>query len=98
DSLRVPGPVGVFASLGFSSYLHQIVTSAGPEAVGGLDLLLGNDKDFLATRVSYKLDLSGPSLTVQTACSSSLMAVHLASQNLRLAACDHALARGLPIH
>ncbi|HEX4494252.1 MAG TPA: amino acid adenylation domain-containing protein, partial [Thermoanaerobaculia bacterium] len=97
DSLRVPGPVGVFASLGFSRYLHQILTSVGPEAVGGLDLLLGNDKDFLATRVSYKLDLSGPSLTVQTACSSSLMAVHLACQNLRLGACDMALAGGVSI-
>ncbi|HEX4961859.1 MAG TPA: non-ribosomal peptide synthase/polyketide synthase [Thermoanaerobaculia bacterium] len=97
DSLRVPGPVGVFASLGFSRYLHQIVTSAAPEALSGLDLLLGNDKDFLATRVSYKLDLAGPSLTVQTACSSSLMAVHLACQNLRLGACDMALAGGVSI-
>ncbi len=98
DSLRVPGPVGVFASLGLSRYLHQILTSADPAAAtGGLQLLLGNDKDFLATRVSYKLDLAGPSMTVQTACSSSLVAVHLACQNLRLGTCDMALAGGVSI-
>ncbi|HKH43314.1 MAG TPA: amino acid adenylation domain-containing protein, partial [Thermoanaerobaculia bacterium] len=98
DSLRVPGPVGVFASLGFSRYLHQILTSVDPAAASGLQLLLGNDKDFLATRVSYKLDLAGPSMTVQTACSSSLVAVHLACQNLRLGACDMALAGGVSIN
>ncbi len=97
DSQRVPGPVGMFASLGFSRYLHQVLTSADPAAAGGLQLLLGNDKDFLATRVSYKLDLTGPSMTVQTACSSSLVAVHLACQNLRLGACDMALAGGVSI-
>ncbi len=94
DSLHVPGPVGVFASLGFNRYLHQILASVEPR---GLQLLLGNDKDFLATRVSYKLDLTGPSMTVQTACSSSLVAVHLACQNLRLGACGMALAGGVSI-
>src|SRR3712207_1929715 len=73
DSLRVPGPVGVFASLGFNRYLHNILTGGDPAAVGGIQLLMNNDKDFLATRVSYKLDLAGPSMTVQTACSSSLV-------------------------
>ncbi|HYG63315.1 MAG TPA: amino acid adenylation domain-containing protein, partial [Thermoanaerobaculia bacterium] len=97
DSQRVPGPVGVFASLGFSRYLHQVLNSADPAAAGGLQLLLGNDKDFLSTRVSYKLDLAGPSMTVQTACSSSLVAIHLACQNLRLGACDMALAGGVTI-
>ena len=97
DSRRTPGLVGVFASLGFNRYLHQILTAVDPEEVGGLQLLLGNDKDFLATRVSYKLDLRGPSMTVQTACSSSLVAVHLACQNLVLGACDMALAGGVAI-
>ncbi|HEY4594294.1 MAG TPA: beta-ketoacyl synthase N-terminal-like domain-containing protein, partial [Thermoanaerobaculia bacterium] len=97
DSLRVPGPAGVFASLGFNRYLHQILTSGDPAALGGLQLLLGNDKDFLATRVSYKLDLKGPSLTVQTACSSSLMAVHLARQSLLLGDCGMALAGGVTV-
>ena len=57
----------------------------------------GNDKDFLATRVSYKLDLRGPSVNVQTACSTSLVAVHLACQSLLDGECDLALAGGVSI-
>ena len=49
---------------------------------GGYQVMLGNDKDFLATRISYKLNLEGPSLTVQTACSTSLVAVQVACQAL----------------
>ncbi|HKV13369.1 MAG TPA: beta-ketoacyl synthase N-terminal-like domain-containing protein, partial [Thermoanaerobaculia bacterium] len=97
DSKRTTGPVGVFGSLGFNRYLHQILTAVDPAEVGGLQLALGNDKDFLATRVSYKLDLTGPSLTVQTACSSSLVAVHVASQSLLQGECDMALAGGVSI-
>src|SRR6185369_3241248 len=97
DSRRVPGPVGVFASLGFSAYLQQLVTGLDHETARDHQLLLGNDKDFLPTRVSYKLDLKGPSMAVQTACSSSLVAVHLACQNLFLGACDMALAGGVSI-
>lgn len=57
--------------------------------------LIGNDKDYLATRVSYKLNLTGPSLTVQTACSSSLVAVHMACEQLVSGECDMALAGGV---
>ena len=57
----------------------------------------GNDKDVLATRVSYQLDLRGPSLTVQTACSTSLVAVHQACQSLLNCECDMALAGGVTI-
>ncbi|NIE78417.1 KR domain-containing protein [Pantoea sp. Ap-967] len=59
--------------------------------------LMGNDKDYLATRVSYKLGLRGPSLTVQTACSSSLVAVHLACEQLASGECDMVLAGGAGI-
>src|SRR6185369_10908747 len=90
DSRRVPGPVGVFAGLGFNLYLRQLFTGLDRSAVDGLEIVLGNDKDFLASRVSYKLDLQGPSMAVQTACSSSLVAVHLARQNLLLGDCDMA--------
>ena len=57
----------------------------------------GNDKDVLATRVSYQLDLRGPSINVQTACSTSLVAVHLACQSLLNFECDMALAGGVTI-
>ncbi|HJX27077.1 MAG TPA: amino acid adenylation domain-containing protein, partial [Thermoanaerobaculia bacterium] len=97
DSRRTPGPVGMFASLGFNRYLHQILTAVDPAEVGALQLALANDKDFLATRVSYKLDLTGPSMTVQTACSSSLVAVHTACRNLQQGDCDMALAGGVSI-
>ena len=60
--------------------------------------MLANDKDFLATRVSYKLNLRGPSLTVQTACSTSLVAVQLACQALLAGQCDVALAGGVSIN
>ena len=65
----------------------------------GLFLLrhTGNDKDFLCTRVSYLLDLKGPSVTVQTACSTSLVAVHMAAQSLLSGECDMALAGGVTI-
>lgn len=90
---------GVFASCSTSSYLlnnlytsEQIVPS-----VLGLQMLVGNDKDYLATHVSYTLDLKGPSICVQTACSSSLVAVHLASQSLLNGECDLALAGGATV-
>jgi acyl transferase domain-containing protein/surfactin synthase thioesterase subunit/acyl carrier protein len=89
-----PGVVGVVAGGGgvVSSYL---VAYPGHPALSGDTATLphiGNDKDFLATRVSYKLNLTGPSLTVQTACSTSLVAVHLAGQSLRVGECDMVLA------
>ena len=58
---------------------------------------MGNDKDFLATKASYKLNLTGPSVTVQTACSTSLVAVHTACQSLLNGECEAALAGGVSI-
>ncbi len=91
DPRRVPGRVGVFAGTAWNGYvfasgLHRRI------ADDYIPTLIGNDKDFAATRISYKLDLSGPSVTVQTACSTSLVAVHLACQSLRSGESDVALA------
>src|SRR5437762_5088670 len=75
--------------------LHK--NSVVTQSVSPLQVLIGNDKDFVPTRVSYKLNLRGPSVTVQTACSSSLVAVHLAIQSLLNGECDMALAGGISI-
>ncbi|WP_448339999.1 SDR family NAD(P)-dependent oxidoreductase [Desulfovibrio piger] len=90
--------VGVFAGSRISSYLEH--ACRGLKAGNGAEAfqcLVGNDKDYLCSRVSYKLNLNGPSLCVQTACSSSLSAVHVACENLRSGACDMALAGGVAI-
>ena len=88
-------PIGVFTGLGgvVSSYLvDRLPFSADlPGYTGGLTHL-GNDKDFSSTRISYKLNLTGPSINVQTACSTSLVAVHLACQAIFAGECDMALA------
>ncbi|MGJ8724653.1 MAG: amino acid adenylation domain-containing protein [Roseibacillus sp.] len=65
--------------------------------VGTLQAELGNDKDYLATRVAFKLNLRGPAMTVQTACSTSLVAISTACQSLRANACDMAMAGGITI-
>src|SRR4051794_15062054 len=96
---RAEGRIGVFASGSISSYLINVLARAGEAAPGDVNypVVLGNDKDFLATRVSYKLGLTGPSMSVQTACSSSLTAVHTACQALLAGECDAALAGGVSI-
>ena len=92
------GAIGVFAGVSMSAYLHRLFSSREIlEAVGSYQVLLGNDKDHLPTRVSYKLNLKGPSVNVQTACSTSLVAVHLACQSLLTYQCDMAMAGGVSV-
>jgi acyl transferase domain-containing protein/thioesterase domain-containing protein len=94
------GSIGVFAGSGMSTYLiHNLLANRKLLETAGLFQLkqTGNDKDVLSTRVSYQFDLRGPSLNVQTACSTSLVAVHLASQMLLNFECDMALAGGVTI-
>ncbi|MDP4023751.1 beta-ketoacyl synthase N-terminal-like domain-containing protein [Methylobacterium sp. NEAU 140] len=97
---REPGPVGVFAGCGMGNYLYDNVCSHRDLVERtGMFLLrhTGNDKDFLATRASFLFDLRGPSVAVQTACSTSLVAVHAACQSLLTSECDMALAGGVSI-
>ncbi len=104
DAGRAPGtPAGVVAVYGgatTSTYLlfnlarnPQVLASVDP-----LQLIIGNAVDSLASRVSYKLDLKGASHAVQCACSTSLVAVHLACQALLNQECDMALAGGVSIN
>jgi acyl transferase domain-containing protein/acyl carrier protein len=92
--------VGVYAGASLNSYLIASLI-ANPErmlAAGGYQAMLANDKDFLATRVCYKLNLRGPGVTIQTACSTSLVAVQTACQALVAYECDMALAGGVSIN
>lgn len=88
DLDRWKGVVGVFAGSKSSTYIENLAGRDDSSAFA----LLGNDKDFLATAVSYKLNLTGPSVNVQTACSTALVATFLASQALLSYQCDMALA------
>jgi acyl transferase domain-containing protein len=77
--------------------LHNLLHSRRVES-GSLPVQFGNMGDYLTTRVSYKLNLKGPSFDVQTSCSSSLVAVHLAAQALIAGECDMALAGGASVN
>ncbi len=97
---RFSGSVGVFAGCGMNAYfIHNILSN--PDLVRSVGHFLlrhtGNDRDFLPTGVSYKLNLRGPSVAIQTACSTSLVAIHMACQSLLAGECDMALAGGVTI-
>ena len=94
----MPVSVGVFGGSTFNTYylhaLHHrqdLTELIGPELV-----MFGNEKDYLTTRVAYKLGLKGPAVNVSTACSTSLVAVTQACQSLLTYQCDVALAGGVP--
>ncbi|MDB6121125.1 MAG: amino acid adenylation protein [Pedosphaera sp.] len=105
DPEAYPGLIGVYAGLSMNTYLLSNLISnrefaekfTGSYQVGSYQVMLGNDKDFLPTRVSYKLNLRGPSIAIQTACSTSLVAISQACLNLMNYQCDMALAGGVSI-
>ncbi|RFP60289.1 amino acid adenylation domain-containing protein, partial [Luteimonas weifangensis] len=94
-----PGPVGVFAGMYNASYFQRHVL-AHPELVdkvGAFQVMLNNEKDFIATHVAHKLNLTGPAISVHTACSTSLVAICQAVDSLRGGQCDMALAGGVTV-
>lgn len=96
DSSRYPGLIGVFGGVGRNAYLQRAL-AARPElreTAGDYLTLIGNERDFPTTHVSYRMNLRGPSIDVQSACSTSGVALHLACQSLRSGECDIALAGG----
>ncbi len=97
---RFKGRIGVYAGSGMQAYMAFNLLS-NPELVEEVGLFLlrhtGNDKDFMPTRASYLLNLTGPSMAIQTACSTSLVAVHVAANALLNMECDMALAGGVTI-
>lgn len=98
DADRYEGSIGLYAGASFNSYWEALVTFSGKRDEYGqfiTDSLVS--RDFMTTRISYKLNLKGPSLLVQTACSTSLTAVHLACQAILNGECHLALAGGVKI-
>ncbi|GKS97366.1 type I polyketide synthase [Acidovorax sp. SUPP2825] len=98
DAERLDVAAGVFAGAGANLYLmrHLLGRAQWSGGIAELIALLnGNAADALCTRVAYKLNLRGPAVTVQTACSTSLVAVHMACQSLLGFECDMALAGGV---
>lgn len=89
--------IGIYAGASLNNYQSFNLNQDQIGSANSFQKMIGNDKDFLATRASYKLNLTGPSLTVQTACSTSLVATTLACQSLLNYQCDMALAGGVSI-
>lgn len=98
NPLEMPNSVGVFASEGVNSYLLNNIIDSGNWAEDDKEMAIyGAGYDYLSTRVSYLLNLKGPSFTIQSGCSGSLVAVHMAVQSLLSYECDTALAGGVSI-
>ncbi|MEW5860365.1 MAG: type I polyketide synthase, partial [Cyanobacteriota bacterium] len=103
NATKYEGAIGVYACQSLSTYL---LNNAYPKlnffssllSSKNLQIVMATAREFLPTRVSYKLNLKGPSLNVQTACSSSLVAIHLARQSLLMGECNMALVGGVSIY
>ena len=93
------GSIGVYAGAGLSDYLlkNLYLNPAVSKTVSAYQLTLATENDYLPTRVAYKLNLTGPAVNIQTACSTSLVAVHMACQSLLNGECDMALAGAVTV-
>jgi acyl transferase domain-containing protein/acyl carrier protein len=99
DTEKIEGRVGVYAGVSAGSYLTANLATRPElvERVGAYQVDIGNHGEFVPTTISFKLNLKGPSINIQTACSTSLVAVHAACQSLLNGECDMALAGGASI-
>jgi phthiocerol/phenolphthiocerol synthesis type-I polyketide synthase E len=98
DPETFPGPIGVFGGSEMSTYLYHLYQNQNAlNYIDGMQLMVTNDKDHLCTQVSYRLNLKGPSVAVQTTCSTSLVAISLACESLHHLRCDMALAGGVTV-
>ena len=97
---QYPGRIAVFTSAGMNTYLPVNLMSNPDllEQVGGFELSIYNDKDFVPTRIAYSMNIKGPAIDIGTACSSSLVSTHLACQHLLTYQSDMALVGGITIH
>jgi acyl transferase domain-containing protein len=99
DPKTYEGLIGVYGGVGRNDYQLNLYTNPHiMRAASPVQITIGNSSDYLTTRVSYKLNLRGPSVNVQTACSTSLVAVHMACQSLLNGECSMALAGGLSLN
>ena len=96
---QIRGAIGVFAGSTFNTYFLNVLHQHPDliELVGSEQVMFGNEKDYLTTRVAYKLGLKGPAINVSTACSTSLVAIGQACQALLTFQCDMALAGGVSV-
>ena len=98
DPATYPDPIGVFAGASMNDYVFNVYSKEETDDTADIyQKMIGNEKDFLTTRVSHKLNLKGPSVNVQTGCSTSLVAVQLACQSLLNYQCSMAMAGGVCI-
>jgi len=98
DPQTYSGAIGLYGGMsGIDTYLSQNLSLNPTVNTDKFQLLIGNDKDFLCTRIAYKMNLTGPSITVQTACSTALVAVAMAYKSLLTYQCDMVLAGGVAI-
>lgn len=111
NPLIYDGAIGIYAGAVMNTYLlnniypnrHQLdikdnLQVATTDSMGGFQMMVANDKDYLTTRISYKLNLTGPSVNVQTACSTSLVAIHMACASLLSGESDMVLAGGVSVN
>lgn len=98
-SEKTDSKIGIYAGIGFSTYLlnHVFKNQEICQAVNPMQIMIANDKDYAATRIAFKLGLTGPSVNLGTACSTSLVAIHLASRSLLSYEADMVLAGGVKV-